>query len=105
MVITMASYALQTPPRVAHAKPPGPTAIYLDNLVILEGLLTPRGAFVHDQRQEIGCEVGQPVGVSVWRWASINRSYGGTTVRESFKVILPIIMVSLHVFPTGEHQL
>ena len=24
MVITMASYALQTPPRVAHAKPPGP---------------------------------------------------------------------------------
>ena len=22
--ITMASYALQTPPRVAHAKPPGP---------------------------------------------------------------------------------
>ena len=27
MVITMASYALQTPPRVAHAKPPGPTHI------------------------------------------------------------------------------
>ena len=25
MVITMASYALQMPPRVAHAKPPGPT--------------------------------------------------------------------------------
>ena len=24
MVITMASYALQTPPRLAHAKPPGP---------------------------------------------------------------------------------
>ena len=24
LVITMASYALQTPPRVAHAKPPGP---------------------------------------------------------------------------------
>ena len=24
MVIAMASYALQTPPRVAHAKPPGP---------------------------------------------------------------------------------
>ena len=24
MVITMASYALQTPPRVAQAKPPGP---------------------------------------------------------------------------------
>ena len=24
MVITMASYALQMPPRVAHAKPPGP---------------------------------------------------------------------------------
>ena len=23
-VITMASYALKTPPRVAHAKPPGP---------------------------------------------------------------------------------
>ena len=26
MVITMASYLLQTPPRVAHAKPPGPTS-------------------------------------------------------------------------------
>ena len=24
LVIRMASYALQTPPRVAHAKPPGP---------------------------------------------------------------------------------
>ena len=24
LVITMASYALQTPPQVAHAKPPGP---------------------------------------------------------------------------------
>ena len=24
LVITMASYALRTPPRVAHAKPPGP---------------------------------------------------------------------------------
>ena len=24
LVITMASYTLQTPPRVAHAKPPGP---------------------------------------------------------------------------------
>ena len=24
MVITMASYALQTPPQVAHAEPPGP---------------------------------------------------------------------------------
>ena len=27
MVITMACYVLQTPPRVAHAKPPGPTTI------------------------------------------------------------------------------
>ena len=25
LVITMANYALQTPPRVVHAKPPGPT--------------------------------------------------------------------------------
>ena len=29
MVITMASYALQTPPRVAHAKPPGPIQKYI----------------------------------------------------------------------------
>ena len=27
MVITMASYTLQTPPRVAHSKPPGPIMI------------------------------------------------------------------------------
>ena len=25
LLVTMASYALQTPPPVAHAKPPGPT--------------------------------------------------------------------------------
>ena len=32
MVITMASYALETPPRVTHAKPPGPIVaeIHLD---------------------------------------------------------------------------
>ena len=27
MVITMGSYALQTPPRVVHAKPPGPNML------------------------------------------------------------------------------
>ena len=34
LIITMASYALQPPPRVAHAKPPGPTysdALYSKN--------------------------------------------------------------------------
>ena len=29
LVITMASYALQMPPRVAHAKPPGPKMYFL----------------------------------------------------------------------------
>ena len=31
MVITMASYALQTPPWVAHAKPPGPKRLNIGN--------------------------------------------------------------------------
>ena len=29
MVITMASYSLQMPPRVAHTKPPGPKALVI----------------------------------------------------------------------------
>ena len=35
MVITMASYALQTPPQVAHAKPPGPTGKQARSMVEL----------------------------------------------------------------------
>ena len=31
LVITMASYALQTPPWVAHAKPPGPKRMHVHN--------------------------------------------------------------------------
>ena len=81
------------------------TPIYLDNLVFLKGLPTPRGAFVHDQRHEVGCKVVQPVRVSVWRWATINRSFGGTVARESSQFIPPILVVRLHVFLTGEHQL
>ena len=36
MVITMASYALQSPPRVAHGKPPGSKFMLLLNFVSLD---------------------------------------------------------------------
>ena len=35
LVITMASYALQTPPRVAHAKPPGPREKRRDRTMVI----------------------------------------------------------------------
>ena len=42
-VITMASYALQTPPRVAHAKPPWPiflTKNYISSSYLCQNMMT-----------------------------------------------------------------
>ena len=55
MVITMASYALQTPPRVAHANPPGPKGPkFCVGTLVLGGLIPG----VRDEMFSVGYALG-----------------------------------------------